>query len=95
MNGSKTITQMSVRERQDLLATVAEALELTAGEALLQGNGGLAVNSRSLALTIRGSADELASADLRAAEILLQQAIILIELFRLRQPSRPETLVLH
>ncbi|MDM9624103.1 hypothetical protein A6U87_11815 [Rhizobium sp. AC44/96] len=91
MDGSKTITQMSVRERQDILAAVAEALELSAEEALSEGNRGFAVNSQSLALTIRGSADTLASEDLRAAEILLQQAMTLIEGFRLRYMERPQT----
>jgi hypothetical protein len=95
MDGSKTIAQMSVRERQDILTAVAETLELSAREALIEGNRGFARNSQNLALTIRGSTDELSSEDLLAAEILLQQAMTLIEQFRMRHPYRPETLTLH
>ena len=95
MKGSKTITQMSVRERQDILAAVADALETSAKEALIEGNAGFAANSENLALTIRGSVNGLSNDDLKAAEILLQQAMTLIEQFRFRDPHRPETLTLH
>ncbi|KQV70232.1 hypothetical protein [Rhizobium sp. Root1220] len=95
MEGSKTIAQMSVRERRDILDAVAETLEVSAREALVEGNRNFAANSQNLAVIIRGSADELASANLRAAEILLQQAMTLIEQFRLRDPSRPESVTLH
>jgi hypothetical protein len=95
MKGSKTITQMSVRERQDILAAVADALETSAKEAMIEGNPSFAANSENLALTIRGSVYGLANNDLKAAEILLQQAMTLIEQFRFRDPHRPETLTLH
>jgi hypothetical protein len=95
MKGSKTIVQMSVRERHDILAAVADALETSAKEALIEGNASFAASSGNLALTIRGSVHGLANTDLKAAEFLLQQAMTLIEQFRFRDPHRPETLTLH
>lgn len=94
MSKSKTIGEMTVRERQELLAAVADTLDQSAQEALEKGDAGFASNSHSLALMIRGSTDDLSRRDLTAAELLLQQGISMIEQFRMRR-GRPPRTTLH
>ncbi|OWV66146.1 hypothetical protein ATY75_10615 [Rhizobium sp. N122] len=82
MNGiSKTLNDMTLVERSSLLDTVANALEATAEEAEDAGDARFVANSICIANTIRGLSGELAPRDLRAAELLLEQAIMLVHQF--------------
>jgi hypothetical protein len=94
MSEPKTIGEMTVRERKELLAAVADSLDQSAQEARENGDEGFALNSRSLALMIRGSTDDLSRHRLVAAELLLQQGIMMIEQFRTRS-YRPRGAKLH
>ncbi|RWX78967.1 hypothetical protein EPK99_10355 [Neorhizobium lilium] len=92
----KTIGEMSVRERKELLAAVADTLDQSAREARASGDERFALNSRSLALIIRGSAEDLSHHELHAAELLLEQGISMIEEFRVRAgTSAGSTSTLH
>src|SRR5690349_11401572 len=64
MVGYKTIDEMTVDEREAILLAVADTLEVSAREAILEGQKVFAENSQNIALAIRGSADELATEDL-------------------------------
>ncbi len=90
----KTIGEMSVRERKELLAAVADTLDQSAEEALDRGDELFALNSRNLALAIRGSSAYLSEKKLLAAELLLRQGIMMIEQFRSRS-IRPPGVTLH
>ncbi|HEV7436027.1 MAG TPA: hypothetical protein VGO22_14300 [Pseudorhizobium sp.] len=78
MEAAKTLAEMTVIERRELIDFVASALEGTSEEARVHGDQQSALNSYNLALAIRGSAAELATGDLRSAELLLQQGISLV-----------------
>ncbi|MDI7863979.1 hypothetical protein MRS76_18695 [Rhizobiaceae bacterium n13] len=91
MVAQKTIGEMTVVERKALLSTVAEALLTCAERAADDGDFRSEANSLSTASIIMGSLDELARVRLDAAEIVLQQAISLIESSRGRSDRR----VLH
>jgi hypothetical protein len=78
METAKTLSEMTLRERWDFMSMVADALEWKADDAMDRGNARAAANLANLALSIRGNARELATGDLRAAEILLQQGITLV-----------------
>jgi hypothetical protein len=82
METAKTLLEMSIRERRQFFATVADALEARASEAFSDGNIRFAANSMNLALAIRGNAVELSTTNLKAAEILLQQGINLVDQFQ-------------
>jgi hypothetical protein len=85
MNGiSKTLNDMTLVERSSLLDTVADALEATAEEAEGEGDARFVANSICIANTIRGLSGELAPRDLRAAELLLEQGIMLVHQFSSR-----------
>lgn len=91
MPEAKTIGEMTVNERLDLLAAVADGLDQSAQEALEAGDQGFASNSQSLASMIRGSSDDLSRHELEAAELLLQQGIAMIEQFRTRLARDPHS----
>jgi hypothetical protein len=61
-----------------VVVAAAPVLEARAIAERDRGNPRYAESTYNLALTIRGSAEELASCNLQAAEILLQQAITLL-----------------
>lgn len=84
MVGQKTIGEMTVDERKALLSTVATALIDCARRAADDGDAISEANSLSTASTIIGSLDDLARVRLDAAELVLQQAISLIESYRNR-----------
>jgi len=79
---------MTPRERSNLMTSVANALEATADKSQEIGDERYAANSISLARIISGCADDVVTGDLSIAELLLQQGISLIALFR-RGAPRP------
>ncbi|KAA0689545.1 hypothetical protein DTW90_31005 [Neorhizobium sp. P12A] len=87
---SKTLTEMSLNERANMMMVVAESLETVAGEAEEGGDARFAANSMAIACTIRGCANDLSQRDLRAAELLLEQGIMLMHAYRTRT-ARLET----
>ncbi|MDL2409123.1 hypothetical protein PY650_26500 [Rhizobium calliandrae] len=91
----KSIDEMTIEERQEILSAVVDTLEETSKEASLEGQGTYAENSRNLALAISGSVDDLATDEIEAANILLQQAMTLISQFRLRHPYPATSLAIH
>jgi HPt (histidine-containing phosphotransfer) domain-containing protein len=78
---SKTLYEMTLAERSSLLDTVATALEATAEEAEGQGDARFASNSICVANTIRGMSGSFGSRDLAAAELLVEQGIMLVHQF--------------
>ena len=74
MEAAKTLGEMTVNERRELIDFVVSALEGTAEEAEEQGDQLSASNSHNLALAIRSYATD----DLRSAELLLQQGMNLV-----------------
>jgi hypothetical protein len=93
MSDAKTIEEMTVRERRDLLAAVADTLDQSAREASESGDEQFASNSHSLAHLIRASTEDLSRRELIAAELLLQQGMVMIEQFRTRVRKLPPTTV--
>jgi hypothetical protein len=86
MNGiSKTLFEMTVTERSSLLDTVANALEATAEEAEDEGDARFVSNSMCVANTIRGLSVGPWPGDLAAAELLLEQGIMLVHQFSNRK----------
>ena len=82
MNGiSKTLNDMTLVERSSLLDTVADALEATAEEAEGEGDSRFVANSICVANTIRGLSGDMTPRDLQAAELLLEQGIMLVHQF--------------
>jgi hypothetical protein len=88
MNGiAKTLNEMTLMERTSLLDTVAAALEATAEEAEDQGDARFASNSICIANTIRGMSGGLGPRDLAAAELLVEQGIMLVHQFSSRKTA--------
>lgn len=81
---SKTLTEMTLSERASMMTVVAESLEAFAEEAVEDGDARFAANSISVASTIRGYASDLCQRDLKAAELLLEQGIMLMHAYRAR-----------
>ncbi|OWV97308.1 hypothetical protein ATY81_07635 [Rhizobium sp. R72] len=77
----KTLDEMTLRERSSIMSMVAEALEVTAGQAQEIGDIRYVDNSTCLANTIRGLISDLSPHELRAATILLEQGISLVASF--------------
>jgi hypothetical protein len=74
----RTLNEMTRRERSDMMAMVADALEAVAEEAQDRGDARSAQNSICLALTVRGCAVDLNERDLHTAELLLEQGITFV-----------------
>jgi hypothetical protein len=91
----KTIHEMSVGEREEILLAVVDSLEDSAREARLEGQHSFAESSQNMAITIRDSSEELATEDLDAASLLLQEAMSMISQFRLRHPYPAQSLSIH
>ncbi|CDM60851.1 MULTISPECIES: hypothetical protein [Rhizobium] len=85
---SKTLTDMTVFERSSLIETVADALEATADAAGDEGDARFVANSLFVANTIRGLSGDLAPGDIKAAEVLLEQGIMLVQQFSNRGRQR-------
>ncbi|MGO4569174.1 hypothetical protein AB4Z52_30015 [Rhizobium sp. 2YAF20] len=84
---SKTLYEMTLAERTSLLDTVADALEATAEEAEDEGDARFVSNSMCVANTIRGMNVWLGPRDLAAAELLLEQGIMLVHQFSNRKTA--------
>jgi hypothetical protein len=95
MVGYKTIDEMTVDEREAILLAVADTLEVSAREAILEGQKVFAENSQNIALAIRGSADELATEDLEEANLVLKQAMSMISQFRREHPHPVQSFSIH
>jgi len=85
---SKTLTEMTMVERSSLLETVADALEASADEAGEQGDATFVKNSMCVANTIRGMSTNLSATDIAAAELLLEQGIMLMHAYANRNEPR-------
>lgn len=79
METAKTLSEMSFRERLDLIDVVTSALEVKADEAMDIGDASFAANCMNLALAIRGSSRKLASENLHATELILRHGISLAD----------------
>lgn len=88
---SKSLQEMNVRERTELMSAVADALEAAADEAREEGDPRSAANSISLACCLRGCSADLEARDLRAVELLLEQGILFVHLLANRNRG-PATL---
>jgi hypothetical protein len=91
----RNIGDLSIEEREEVFVDVAVALEGTAREAFVEGNGQFAALSANMAQAIRVSADELARDDVRNAERVLQQAAAMISQFNAAHPYRMVSHSLH
>ncbi|MBW9115716.1 hypothetical protein JNB88_18960 [Rhizobium cauense] len=78
---SKSLTDMTIVERLSLIDTVADALEASADAAEHEGDHRFVANSLFVANTIRGLSGELGPEDIKAAEVLLEQGIVLVQQF--------------
>jgi hypothetical protein len=75
---SKSLTEMTLVERCSLVETVADTLQASADETGDKGDTAFVRNSTCLANTICGMSADLGARDLAAAEILLEQGIMLM-----------------
>ncbi|WP_457588262.1 hypothetical protein [Ensifer canadensis] len=88
----KTLEDMSMRERCGMLETVACALEAVAEEAEDLGDIRFAAHSKCVACTIRGYTDNLATQDIKSAELLLELGITLVHLSSTRSAGAESTM---
>ncbi len=89
MNGiTKSLDEMNLQERADLMAAVADVLQAAAEEAEEDGDAAAVTNSLFLACNLRGCSSDLGPNDLKAAELLLEQGITFIHLLNGRRKSR-------
>jgi hypothetical protein len=96
MDGNlKSIRDLSVSEREEVLANIADTLEGSAREASMEGNQSFAMTSRTMAFAIKENADELARDNPDAADRVVQQALNVIAQFRMTRPYRPVNMTLH
>lgn len=92
---TRTIEDLSVEEREEILIDAARTLEGNAREALVEGNQQFAALSTNMAEAIRVHADELARDDPEQAEELLQQAVAMISQFNATHPYRLISTAVH
>ncbi|MDK4704077.1 hypothetical protein PH562_17635 [Rhizobium sp. CNPSo 4062] len=85
---TKSLDEMNLQERADLMAAVADVLQATAEEAEEDGDTLAVTNSLFLACNLRGCSSDLGPKDLKAAELLLEQGITFIHLLNGRKKSR-------
>ncbi|WP_208247844.1 hypothetical protein WGT02_28575 (plasmid) [Rhizobium sp. T1470] len=83
---SRTLTEMTMDERTNMVAVVVDALEAFAEEAEESGDRQFSLNSRAVACTIRGCAGDLSRDDLATAELLMEQAVLLMHAYKSRNP---------
>jgi hypothetical protein len=95
MIGSKTIHEMTVGEREEILTAVADTLEVSAMEAALEGRRSFAETSQNMAMAIRWSTEDLATGDLEAASAMLEQAMGMISVFRQDHPYPMQSFSIH
>jgi hypothetical protein len=82
---SKTLFEMSAVERSRIIATVVDALEAASENAEEDGDSQLKANANSIACTLRGCRVFMSDLDFVAAEKLLEQAIMLMQLLSTRR----------
>ncbi|TWB58368.1 hypothetical protein FBZ98_102995 [Rhizobium sp. ERR 922] len=92
---TRTIEDLTVEEREEILIDAARTLEGNAREALVEGNQQFAALSTNMAQAIRIHADELARDDPEQAEELLQQAVAMISQFNATHPYRLISTAVH
>ncbi|NLS07680.1 hypothetical protein HGP14_30970 [Rhizobium sp. P32RR-XVIII] len=85
---SKTLNEMTLVERVSLLENVADALEASADEAEGDGDARFVENSMCVVNTIRGLSADLGGRDLAAAELLLEQGIMMVLQFTNRKSGK-------
>lgn len=91
----KSIAELSVQEREEILIDVAAILENTARDAIFVGNPNFALMSNNMAEAIRIHADELARDDIENAGRVLEQANSMISQFRAAHPHRVVSHAIH
>lgn len=84
----KSMAELSIEEREEILIDVAAILENTARDAIFGGNPNFALMSNNMAEAIRIHADELAREDIENAGRILEQANSMISQFRAAHPHR-------
>lgn len=88
MNGiTKSLDEMNLQERADLMTAVADVLQAAAEEAEEDGDALAATNSFFLACNLRSCSSDLGPKDLKAAELLLEQGITFIHLLNGRRKN--------
>jgi SHS2 domain-containing protein len=92
---ARTIEELSVEEREEILIDIARILENTAFEAVIEGEKQFAVMTNNMAEAIRVHSDELARNDLENAERLLQEATAMIDQFNAAHPYRIVSRAVH
>ncbi|GES43698.1 hypothetical protein RsS62_29500 [Rhizobium dioscoreae] len=92
---TRTIEDLTVEEREEILIDAARTLEGNAREALVEGNQQFAALSTNMAQAIRIHADELARDNPEQAEELLQQAVAMISQFNATHPYRLISTAVH
>ena len=80
----KTLTEMTMGEREAMVATVMQALNDAAEHADADGETSLCANFTAMAGMLAGGSDDLAFADLTSVELLLQHAVTLLQLYSAR-----------
>ncbi|TCL74895.1 hypothetical protein [Rhizobium sp. BK251] len=83
-NTPQTLSGMTHEERVNFADIVVESLEAFAEEAEGAGDAKFAANSLAIACTIRGCGD-LSGGNLRAAELLLEQGIVMMNAYKNRE----------
>ncbi len=91
----KIIKDLSIEEREEVIADIARVLEGTAQEAYVEGNRHFAALSANMAQAIRVNADELARDDVKNAERVLLQATAMISQFNAVHPYRMVSKAVH
>lgn len=77
----KSLPEMNVGERHAIMNTVSEALFDAAEHASEEGDVRLAENFRAMAAMIEGESGERSSDNLRPLELILTQALTLLQLY--------------
>ncbi|MEJ8307605.1 hypothetical protein [Agrobacterium larrymoorei] len=77
----KSLPEMNVGERHAMMNTVSEALFDAAEHAAEEGDVRLAENFRAMAAMIEGESGERSSDDFRPLELILRQAMTLLQLY--------------
>ena len=84
---AKTLNEMTVRERSDLIQFVAGALLASSEAAEDEGDLQYARNTKFVAYTLMGCSAELPGNEMDAAKTLLEQGMSLMHAYSLRAPQ--------
>jgi len=80
----KTLPEMDIGERLAMMSTVTDALEDAAEHAMGEGDVKLMQNFRAMAAILESGSGGLSSGDLKPVELLLTQAVTLLQLYMAR-----------